>query len=141
MLEIVEVDREEVFDINENEWNPVNDAHFGKGIRWNTTPFRFKAVENGAIVGLIYGKHESGTVYISNIIVFEKHRRKGIGTKLISKAEKFGHKFGDHKIWLISGKHYSEDPFFEKVGFKKEAVLPNLYFNKDFIVYAKSIST
>lgn len=124
---------------NESEWNVVNEVHFGKGIRWNTTPFQFKAVENGKTVGLIFGKHESGTIYVSNLIVKADKRRRGIGSKLIKAAEKFGKKNGDHKIWLISGTHYKEDPFFKKLDFKKDALIPNLYFHKDFIVYTKEI--
>ena len=30
MIEITEVQREEAFDLNESEWAPVNDSHFGK---------------------------------------------------------------------------------------------------------------
>jgi ribosomal protein S18 acetylase RimI-like enzyme len=139
MIVIQTVQKDDVFDLNEGEWDLVNDKHFGEGIRWNTTQFRFGAIEDGKVVGLIFGKHESGTVFISNIIVFKGKRRQGIGTQLILKAEAFGKSYGDHKIWLISGAHYPEDPFFENVGFKKEALLPNLYFNKDFIVYTKDI--
>ena len=124
---------------NEDEWQSVNDSHFGKGVRWNTAPFNYKATKNGKLVGLIFGKHESGTIYVANIIVAKKHRRKGVGQALIQKAEEFGKKFGDHKIWLISGKNYPEDKFFKAVGFKKEAILPNLYFHKDFIIYSKKI--
>jgi len=58
---------------------------------------------------------------------------------LIKKAEEFGKKFGDHKMWLITGKDYPEDPFFEALGFEKQATLPNHYFHKDFIVYTKEI--
>lgn len=91
-------------------------------------------------MGLIYGKYESGTVYVRNIIVAKDKRRQGIGTLLIKKAEDFGQKYGDRKIWLITGKHYSENPFFLKLGFKPEATLPNLYFHKDFIVYTKDLT-
>lgn len=139
MVKIIEVDKEMAIDFNEAEWQEVNNVHFGPELRWNTTHFAFKATEKGKTVGLIFGKHESGTVYVSNIIVSKEQRRKGIGTVLMNKAENFGKKFGDHKIWLISGEHYPEDPFFEKLGFKKEAFLPNLFFHKDFIVYTKEI--
>lgn len=124
---------------NEAEWAEVNDNHFGKDVRWNETPFFFKATEDGKIVGLIFGKHESGTVYVSNIIVAKSERRKGIGTKLMHKAVEFGRKYKDHKIWLISGKDYPEDPFFKKLGFKKQALLSDHFFHKDFIVYTKEI--
>ena len=139
MIKIIKVNKQEAMNFNEAEWQEVNNIHFGPGIKWNTTEFAFKATEDNKNVGLIFGKHESGTIYISNIIVTNKKRRQGIGTMLIKKAESFGKKFGDHKIWLISGKHYPEDPFFEKLGFKKEALLPNLFFHKDFIVYTKEI--
>lgn len=140
MIKFSKVARNKAMPFNESEWNEVNDAHFGVGIRWNEKPFRFKATEDGKIVGLIFGKHESGTVYIANIIVAKGNRRKGIGTKLIQKAEEFGKELGDHKIWLITGEHYPEDPFFKSLGFKKQSLLPDHYFHKDFVVYTKSLA-
>ena len=139
MIKIIKENKEKAMVFNEREWQEVNDAHFGKGIKWNTTQFCFKASENDKTVGLIFGKHESGTIYVSNIIVLKEKRRKGIGTRLMQKAEEFGREFGDHKIWLIAGEHYSETPFFKKVGFKKETTLPNLFFHRDFVVYTKII--
>jgi len=139
MIKISKVDKEKAMVFNEREWQEVNDIHFGKGVKWNTTEFCFKASENGKTVGLIFGKHESGTIYILNIIVLKEKRRKGIGTKLMHRAEEFGREFGDHKMWLITGEHYPEDPFFKSVGFKRQALLPDLYFHRDFIVYTKEI--
>jgi GNAT superfamily N-acetyltransferase len=139
MIKISKVAKKKAMEFNESEWQAVNDSHFGKGIKWNTTPFSFKATENGKTVGLIFGKHESGTIFIANIIVAKSKRRKGIGTKLIQRAEEFGKKFGDHKMWLITGKYYPEDPFFGSIGFKKQALLPDLYFHRDFIIHVKEI--
>jgi len=139
MIKISKVAKKRAMEFNEREWDVVNGIHFGKGVKWNEKPFRFKATENGEIVGLIFGKHESGTVYVSNIIVAEARKREGIGTKLIRKAEEFGRKLGDHKIWLITGSNYPENPFFEKVGFQKQASLPDLYFHGDFVIYTKEI--
>jgi hypothetical protein len=59
---------------------------------------------------------------------------------LIKKAEDFGRKFGDHRIWLISGEHYPEDSFFKKLGFQNQAVIPDLFFRKSFIIYTKEIN-
>lgn len=140
MIKIVKADKEKAMGFNEYEWKDVNNSHFGPGIVWNSSPFAFKAVDGKKTVGLIFGKHESGTIYVSNIIVAKNERRKGIGKMLLEKAETFGKKFGDHKIWLISGKHYPEDHFFRELGFNKEAIIPNLFFHKDFIVYTKEIN-
>jgi GNAT superfamily N-acetyltransferase len=140
MIKISKVNKKKAMDFNEDEWQRVNDLHFGKGVKWNTTPFQFKATENGKTVGLIFGKHESGTIYISNVIVAKAKRMQGIGTMLIKKAEDFGRKFGDHRIWLISGEHYPEDSFFKKLGFQNQAVIPDLFFRKSFIIYTKEIN-
>lgn len=77
MIKIVKVDKKKVMDFNEAEWQEVNDIHFGPGIKWNTTEFAFKATENGKTVGVTFGKHESGTVYISNIIVAKEKKKTG----------------------------------------------------------------
>lgn len=100
-----------------SEWSSLNKAHYGQEIVWVRKPFRFKAVENGKIVGTIDGKYESGIVYISTVITAESARGRGIGTMLINKAEEFGKKYGAHKTWLITGQNWSENIFYKKLGF------------------------
>jgi GNAT superfamily N-acetyltransferase len=101
-----------------NEWHLLDKMHYGKDIDWNEKHFRFKAVENGKLVGTIDGKHESGIVYIGTIITAKSARGKGIGTMLIKKAEEFGKKYGAHRTWLSTGKDWSENIFYKKLGFK-----------------------
>lgn len=75
-----------------SEWHLLDKLHYGKNIEWNEKHFRFKAVENGKLVGTIDGKHESGIVYIGTVITAESARGRGVGTMLIKKAEEFGEK-------------------------------------------------
>lgn len=121
------------------EWHKLDIPHYGKPIEWNEKKFRFKAFENGKLVGTIDGKHESGVVYIGSLITAESARGKGIGTKLIEKAEEFGKTFGAHRTWLITGKDWAENAFYKKLGFEKIGDLPDFHFHRDFVIYTRSI--
>jgi len=128
-------DREDL----QKEWNKMNLAHYGKDIKWTEKKFRFKAVENGEIVGTVSGKYESGVVYISSLITHEDYRGQGIGTMLVQKVQEFGKKNGAHLMWLNTGKEWSENSFYQKLGFKLIADLPDFYFHTDFVIYTREI--
>lgn len=122
-----------------DEWHKVDVSHYGKPIQWNDKKFRFKAVEEGKLIGTVDGKHASGVVYIDSLITAEDARGKGAGTMLVNKVEEFGRKLGAHRIWLITGKTWSENSFYQKIGFKKIAELPDFHFHTDFVIYTREI--
>ena len=113
--------------------------HFGKLVEWKERKFRFKAMDDGRIVGTISGKFESGVLRISTIIIDESERGKGIGIVLMQKAENFGIKLGAHKVWLETGADWKARQFYESLGYKKEAGLPDHYFHHDFVIYSKML--
>lgn len=121
------------------EWHLVDKVHYGKRIEWKEKKFRFKAVENGQLVGTIEGKYESDIIYITALITAENVRGRGIGTMLINKVEEFGKKLGAHRSWLITGKDWSENIFYKKLGFKLIGNLPDFHFHKDFVIYTRLI--
>lgn len=53
--------------------------------------------------------------------------------------KRIGKKNNAHKIFLITGNNWNAAKFYESIGFKKEADLPNHHFHKDFVVYSKFI--
>ncbi|MDD3647925.1 MAG: GNAT family N-acetyltransferase [Candidatus Dojkabacteria bacterium] len=123
----------------DEEWQLCNAARYGKSVNWIVKPFMFKAEENGKLIGTIDGKYESGVIYISSLITAKTSRGKGVGTRLVNKAEEFGKKLEAHKIWLVTGKKWSENIFYKKLGFELIGELPDFYFHKDFVVYSKTI--
>lgn len=122
-----------------SEWHKVDIAHYGKRIEWKERFFRFKAVDNGKLVGIIDGRYESGIIYIANLITAERSRGKGIGTMLVNKAEEFGKKLGAHRTWLITGRYWAENKFYKKLGFEQIGIFPDFHFHIDFVVYTKLI--
>ena len=139
MIKISRASKSSTTDFSEIEWHKVNHAHYGRRVEWNEQKFRFKATEDGKLVGLISGKHEAGVIYIHQVITAEVARGKGIGTLLIRKAEEFGKGLGAHKMWLVTGKEWSENEFYKKLGFTLEGTLPNHHFHKDFVIYSRPI--
>lgn len=139
MLTISKATKKDTSSFNEKEWHKVDNAHYGRRVEWNEKKFRFKAMENGKLQGTISGKYESSVLYIGAVISAEGARGKGIGTMLVNKAEEFGKRMGAHKIWLITGKDWSENAFYKKLGFKIEGELPNHHFHKDFVIYSRLI--
>jgi ribosomal protein S18 acetylase RimI-like enzyme len=139
MIKISKASKKEVKEWGEPEWKKADIEHFGKHFKWDKKKFSFKAVEDGKIVGTIKGDYKGKILYIGTIITAKSARGRGIGTLLVKKAEEFGKKLGAHKTWLITGKGWSENTFYQKLGFRIIGELPDFYFHKDFVIYTKEI--
>ena len=139
MIKISKVSQKEFKSFGEKEWPKVDIVRYGHGVEWNNHEFRFKATENGKVLGTISGDYESGIIYITFIITAQGARGKGVGTLLMQEAEEFGKKLGAHRIWLITGKDWPENAFYKKLGFQIVGTLPDFHFHKDFIIYTKAI--
>jgi GNAT superfamily N-acetyltransferase len=120
-------------------WHKADASHYGHPVEYNDKDFRFKATEEGKIVGLIYGSYISGMIYIEGVITDEKERGKGIGKMLIEKVEEFGRKLGAHKTWLMTGEKWPENAFYQKLGFEQIARLPDFNHHQDFVIYTREI--
>ncbi|NMC36661.1 GNAT family N-acetyltransferase [Candidatus Beckwithbacteria bacterium] len=123
-----------------NEWQIFTWLNYGEGAQWVKKHFRFKAIENQKIIGTIDGKYEAGIVFIASLMVVENNRKKGVGKKLIEKAEAYGKKLHAHKTFLFTGKHWPSCAFYAKLGFKPIIELPDFYLHKDFVIYMRLIT-
>lgn len=134
---ISETDEKSIKAFNKKEWYYADMEHYKKPIKWISKPLIFKAQEDGKIVGTVKAHYDMGVVYIKNLIVTSKKRRRGIGKKLLQKVEKKGRKLGAHKIYFYTMEEWESVYFYEKLGFKKTAELKKHYLKKDFVIYTK----
>ena len=94
------------------------------GLSPNYKEFSFIAKENGEVAGILTGKCLHDEVKISDLIVTEKFRRKGIGSKLLdSVIEHFKGK--DFKYVSLCTYEFQAPKFYEKCGFELEFVREN----------------
>ncbi len=58
-------------------------------------------------------------VYVTDLVVLEKYRKRGIGEQLIQAAEKYGKENGEEYISLHVTKGNPSFNFYQKLGFKE----------------------
>lgn len=121
------------------DWQKIINKHYGQGLPWWEKYYRFKAVENGKLLGTIDGKIEPGCVNINTLMTTENARGKGIGSLLINKVEALGKKLGAHRTWLFTGIDWQSNSFYKKLGFKIIGSLKDFYYHKDFVIYTRLI--
>ncbi len=111
--------------LNKSELNKV----FRRGIASQTDEL-FCAVLNGSIIGfcayaIVNNLWQEGYIsYIYAMVVDEKQRGEGYGTKLINEAIANSKKQGMKRVELDSGfQREKAHQFYEKLGFEKRAYL------------------
>lgn len=138
-VDVLPADKDELKEFSIREWHDVDMEHYGRTVEWNLKEFVFKATENGTVVGMISGKHESGVLYIEDIIVGKEKRHTGIGKALMKAAQEFGKSQGAHKAYLLTGKTWGAAKFYESLGYEKCGDLPDHHFHTDFVAYSKKL--
>ena len=102
----------------------------------NYVPFNFVAKENGEVIGLITGHSYYKEVHIGDLIIFEEHRNKHIGTKLVQAVEEHFKNKGFENMNLTTYEFQAPE-FYKKCGFEVEFVRENKEnpkLNKYFLV-------
>lgn len=105
------------------------DTEFGKfaeknGVVCAYETFAFTANEDNKVVGVIKGHSAYKEVYISDLIVLEQYRGRGIGTKLLEAVEKYFENKG-FEIISLSTYEFQAPEFYKKYGFEVEFVREN----------------
>lgn len=121
------------------DWQKIINQYYGHGLPWWEKYYRFKATEDGKLLGTIDGKIEPGCVNINALMTTEAARGKGVGTLLIKKAEDLGKKLGAHRTWLFTGVDWQSNSFYKKLGFKVIAHCDDFFYHKDFVIYTRII--
>lgn len=80
---------------------------------------------NGNIIAGILGGTYWGWMYVDILWVDENYRKRGIGTKLLSEAEKEAARRGCHHVHLDT-MSWQAPEFYKKQGYEIIAVLPDI---------------
>jgi len=130
-------------DFRHNQWELIHPEHFGTkqdSKLWKKRYFIFKAEAGRDIVGVIQGDWVAGVMYIDQLIIKSDRHGKGIGKSLMDKAENLAIKNKIHKIYLNTGVGWKAVKFYERLGYKKEAIIKNFYERKDFWIMSKDLN-
>ncbi len=100
-----------------------NDEHVGKDGHTPLCLVEYDADRN-MIGGLIGGTYW-GWMYVDILWVHEDHRKKGIGTRLLSEAEKEAIRRGCHHVHLDT-MSWQAPAFYQKHGYEVVGILPDI---------------
>jgi len=89
------------------------------------TPLRLAATEGGKVIGGLLGGTYWQYLYIEILIIDDQYRGKGIGSKLLSEAEKIARERGCRNACLDTHDFQGVD-FYKRNGYKIVGELPDL---------------
>jgi ribosomal protein S18 acetylase RimI-like enzyme len=105
------------------ELNQFNNERVGED---GHTPLNIVEYDtNGNIIGGILGGTYWGWMYVDILWVHESHRYKGIGSKLLCKAEKEAIRRGCHHVHLDT-MSWQAPEFYQKHGYEVIGILPDI---------------
>ncbi|MCR5617149.1 MAG: GNAT family N-acetyltransferase [Clostridiales bacterium] len=105
------------------------------GISCNYRDFCFIAKDGALTAGLVIGHSYYGSVYISDLIVTEEYRKRGIGTMLMKRVEDEFRGKGMEYISLTTFAFQAPE-FYKKLGYEVEFIREskNPKLNKYFLI-------
>ena len=80
---------------------------------------------DGTVIGGLLGGTYWGWMYVDILWVDEKHRQKGIGSKLLAEAEREAMRRGCHHVHLDTMSWQAPD-FYQKHGYELFGILPDI---------------
>jgi len=135
---IKSIQKSEVDDFAKEQWL-INDKKFNFLPQRET--FYFAVYKDGQITGYAQTEIRGGVVETRSLLVKDNLQGNGIGTKLLTHVEKWAktEKACNKSIIKTSAAWPKSVHFYEKLGYKKDAVLPKYYYGVDWYYMSKKL--
>jgi ribosomal protein S18 acetylase RimI-like enzyme len=112
-------------------------AFYGFSVVWHQQCCDFAATGDGVTIGAATIRIAASLAHVEHIVVAAKHRRDGIGRRLLEAAADVGNYYNCHKMTVEVPHRSAAQAFFEACGYREEAVLPQHTFKLDVAVLRK----
>ncbi|MBI4268426.1 GNAT family N-acetyltransferase [Candidatus Uhrbacteria bacterium] len=127
-------------EFSSREWPTADREHYGdEKIDFTKQWFAFVARDGEVIVGYIKCMFDMGILNMDSLIIAEKYRGQGIATQLVATAEEKGKEMGGHKMRLETGSDWKAKDFYEKLGYRVRAELPDYYAHRNYVLMDKDL--
>lgn len=124
--------------VRNDEWTKADCKFYGSAYKkytWEGDE-RFITARNdsGELLGFVTLSTEGGVVWIEECLVFEKNRKQGIGTKLLTNLLEEAKRLNCHKIILETNENLAAMNLYKKFGFNVEARLKDHYAHLEHVL-------
>lgn len=125
MLNLLKIEIEKDFEKIDKKADELLSLHdIENGVEYNFKKFSFVAKEDDREIGYVTGFSYYSEFTINNLIVLEKYRGQGVGTRLIEHVEKVFEDKGFNNINLVTNE-FQAPKFYENCGFDLEFIRKN----------------
>ena len=118
--------------------NQFNCAHVGDDGHTPLNLIEYDA--DGSIIGGLLGGTYWGWLYIDILWVREDHRRQGVGSRLLTEAEKEAMRRGCHHVH-VDTMSWQAPAFYQKHGYEVIGVLPDIPLGNQKYLLMKALQT
>ena len=118
--------------------NQFNCAHVGDDGHTPLNLIEYDA--DGSIIGGLLGGTYWGWLYIDILWVREDHRRQGVGSRLLTDAEKEAMRRGCHHVH-VDTMSWQAPAFYQKHGYEVIGVLPDIPLGNQKYLLMKALQT
>ena len=112
-------------------------ALYGFRVVWHEQRHDFAATDDGRVIGAATIRIAASLAHVETLIVAPERRLAGFGRRLLEHAADVGNYYNCHKMSVLVPHCSGTQQFFERCGYREEAVLPQHTFKCDVAVLRK----
>ncbi len=104
---------------------------------WHEERHDLAAMDSQDVVGVVQLRIAASLAHVERIVVSPQRRRCGIGRALLAAASDTGNYYNCHKMSVLVPHRSAAQTFFERCGYRQEAVLAQHTFKLDIAALRK----
>lgn len=101
---------------------------------WHEQAHDFAAVDGDETIGVAQIRIAASLARVERVVVLPERRMQGTGRALLESAADVANYYNCHKMSVMVPHHSAAQQFFERCGYREEAVLPQHTFKLDVAV-------
>lgn len=136
-LDIVRVQPEDVAAFVRRNEREALKSFYDFSVIWHEQRHAFSAQLDGETVGVAEIRIAASLAHVERVIVLPPRRRSGVGRALLATASDVANYYNCHKMSATAPHLSAAQTFFERCGYKVEAVLAQHTFKLDIAVLRK----
>jgi GNAT superfamily N-acetyltransferase len=129
---------DEVREFLRREWAAEDRQRWGEEtVSWEKETHLLRAMGDGQTAGVAKFSIKGGVAHLSEIIVAQAQRGRGIGTQLMIRFEKAAREAGCHKLSLRTVEGAPSVRFYRRLGYRVEGKMARHYHGLTFLQFYK----